>query len=657
MSAISLLYDRADRWKHNRQELSGLHRAVVSALHQYGPQARSAECDGRVALGINILSSLPEERFDRQPVWSPDRSACLVADARLDNRAELARELDLAHPEELSDSFFLMAAWLRWGAACVDHLIGGFAFAVWTPAAQEVFAARDHAGERPLFYYCSEQLFALASVTAGLLALPISHELQESYAADWLGSLKPDWPSTFFEQIRRLLPGHWLRVTPRSFETREYWHPAKVKPLRLRNDEEYGEALLEIFDRATKARLRTTKQVGSFLSAGLDSSSVTASAARLLSREGKSLPAFTSVPRPGFNGAAPRGYFTSEAEGAARVAALYPNIEHILVNSGEYEFLRTMQRWIDVLHEPTPAPVNMLWLSAIFDRARARGIGVMLEGVEGNGTFSYNTWRPLAQFLRTGRWITLAQTIRGLNRSGALRISSAIRLTASDLTPGWLTRMRVPAEERKSVLACLANPAWMRRYDLERRTLATFYPSSSTVAKEHSALFEGFDQGAFRAAVEAATGIELRDPTADKRLFEFSYAIPPEQFLAGGLSRSLARRAMKGRLPAENLNTTIRGLQGADWHSIIGGSLQELRSELELLRASPEASTALDLSAIEQLLAEWPTGEFQAIEVYARWHFWLARAISMGYFLRTHSPARERGALAADAQASAAALN
>ena len=79
--------------------------------------------------------------------------------------------------------------------------------------------------------------------------------------------------------------------------------------------------------------------------------------------------------------------------------------------------------------------------------------------------------------------------------------------------------------------------------------------------------------------------------------------------------------------------------------------------QVPLTAGQPRASTALDLSAIEQLLAEWPTGEFQAIEVYARWHFWLARAISMGYFLRTHSPARERGAVAADAQASAAALN
>ena len=80
-----------------------------------------------------------------------DGAFCLVADVRLDNRAELGRSLNLEHPEELADSAFLMAAWERWGPACLDHVVGGFAFAVWAPARQELFAARDHAGERAAF--------------------------------------------------------------------------------------------------------------------------------------------------------------------------------------------------------------------------------------------------------------------------------------------------------------------------------------------------------------------------------------------------------------------------------------------------------------------------------------------------------------------------
>ena len=144
---------------------------VAQAL--YGPLGRFAWNDGgKVALGGNLMHLLPEDEFDRQPLWTPDRSACLVADVRLDNRPELARELGLAGPERMADSEVLLAAWVRWGEACLEHLLGAFAFAVWMPARQELFAARDHVGERPLFYYRGEEFFALASMPKGLLALP-----------------------------------------------------------------------------------------------------------------------------------------------------------------------------------------------------------------------------------------------------------------------------------------------------------------------------------------------------------------------------------------------------------------------------------------------------------------------------------------------------
>jgi asparagine synthase (glutamine-hydrolysing) len=632
MSAISLVWNTADGLPTNT-----LHAAMLSALEKYGRDRQFAWSDHRIALGANIFSSLPEDRFDLQPLWSIDRSACLVADVRLDNRADLARELGLTQPEELADSSFLMAAWLRWGATCLDHLIGGFAFAVWMPRQQEVFAARDHTGERPLYYHRGKDLFALASMQKGLLALPNLHrKFRESYTAAWLACLKSDWTGSFFEEIQRLPPGHFLRVTPQTFETRQYWHPANAKPIRFRKDEEYPEALLEIFDRATQARLRSTRPVGSFLSAGLDSSSVTASAARLLALQGTRLTAFTSVPRPGFDGASPAGFFASEATGASEVARLYPNVEHVILDSRGYDLLPTMKLWNDALDEPAPSVVNMLWLSAIFDRARQRGLGVMLEGAEGNGTFSYSSWSILGRLFRRGRLLKFARTAHGLRRRGALSITSAARFAAGGLIPRWLTRRRVPAQTLEALLACLANPEWMQRYNLEDGIFDTFYPAPSSLVQEHSALFDGYDQGPYRAAVQAVTQMEVRDPTADKRIFEFSFAIPPEQYLVGGHSRSLARRAMKHRLPQSVLMCHTRGLQGADWYLPMSESLPELRSELALLARSPAASQALDLPAMETLLDNWPRSNFHSENVYSRWHFWLTRAFSMGYFLRTH---------------------
>ena len=132
--------------------------------------------------------------------------------------------------------------------------------------------------------------------------------------------------------------------------------------------------------------------------------------------------------------------------------------------------------------------------------------------------------------------------------------------------------------------------------------------------------------------------MEVRDPTADKRIFEFAYSIPREQYIVGGQSRSLARRAMKHRLPDSVLMCNTRGLQGADWYLPMTEALPELRRELALFAQSPAASQALDLPAIENLLDNWPRSNFHSEEVYTRWHFWLTRALSMGYFLRSHEP-------------------
>ncbi len=111
---------------------------MLDAQAMYGPDRRFAWSEGEVALGGNLMYLLPEDGLDRQPLWSADKTACLVADVRLDNRADLARELGLTRAEEMADSAILLAAWMRWGEGCLEHLLGGFAFAVWTPGRREL---------------------------------------------------------------------------------------------------------------------------------------------------------------------------------------------------------------------------------------------------------------------------------------------------------------------------------------------------------------------------------------------------------------------------------------------------------------------------------------------------------------------------------------
>jgi asparagine synthase (glutamine-hydrolysing) len=635
MSAISLIWKSA-----GVSPVSLLHRAMQASLHCHGTASKSAWADSNIALGVNQRLSLPEDQFDVQPLWSPDHSCCLVADVRLDNRAALARELGLVHPETLPDSAFLMAAWLGWGSTCVDHLLGGYAFAIYTPARQEIFAARDHAGERPLFYHRDARLFAIASMPKGLLALPgVPREFNQAHIVNWLAALKPQRSDTFFSAIECLPPGHYLRFTPHTFVCKQYWHPANAAPVRYQRDEDYAEAVVELLDQATSARLRSTRPVGSFLSAGLDSSSVTASAATLLKQQGRSIAAFTSVPRPEFDGIVNPWHLASEAEGAADVARLYPNVEHHLVDSCGYDLLPILHAWNDALDEPFPNVINSLWIKAILDRAGDRGIGVMLEGAIGNLTFSWNSWAILGQFFRQGRWLQLAATTRSLHHNGALSLRAAARAATRNLIPPWLTRRLVPSSHLDGLFDCLINPEWELQHNLRQRMFDTIYFPPSDLVEEQCSYLEFGDSGPFNMAAETLTQVELRDPTADKRLIEFCLAIPRQQYIAGGQARSLARRAMKDRLPAATINRQVRGVQGPDWYVTETEALPSMRDELCRLRESPAAAQFLDLQAMQNLLDTWPQADFNVDSVLMRWENWLTRAFSMGHFLRTHDPA------------------
>ena len=137
-------------------------------------------------------------------------------------------------------------------------------------------------------------------------------------------------------------------------------------------------------------------------------------------------------------------------------------------------------------------------------------------------------------------------------------------------------------------------------------------------------------------ATRARYGIDKRDPTADKRIFEFCYSIPIDQFVAEAQSRSLVRRAMQGRLPASTLARSVRGQQGADWYLTVEQALPSFRAEFPALQHSPLAHKFLDLDRMSRLLQTWPETGHEGDAITDSWNYALTRGISLGYMLRAY---------------------
>src|SRR6202453_2529436 len=365
---------------------------MLRALSLYGSDD-CAQYDGdSLSVGRCLLRLLPEDVFDRQPL-SADGATALVADVRLDNRNEIAAGLGLSQQQTavMADSDVLLAAWQHWREQCVDHLSGAFSFAVWNQKEQHLFLARDHTGERPLFYASSANNFAFSSMPKGLHRLPfVGAEVNEDYIARYLTLANIPIEQTVFRHMQRLPAGCCLSVRREQTKLWRHWRTDHLADLRLGSAVEYLECFREKFDRAVRVRLRTRGGIGAQLSGGLDSGAVAATAAHLLAGDRRELTCFTAVPRPGFIGASSNTHFDNEGPAAAEVAAMYPNMRQVLVDSSATSFLDVLDLNNNLYDHPCFGPSNDVWSNAIMAHARENGITVVLNGNCGNSTLSYD---------------------------------------------------------------------------------------------------------------------------------------------------------------------------------------------------------------------------------------------------------------------------
>ena len=367
---------------------------MLQAQQVYAPDPAVTWSGDGIALGRRLFKLLPEDRHDRGPAISQDGKRVLVADARLDNRDELIEALGIGAEQArmMAEASLILAALDRWEDEAVDRLVGDFAFACWDERRQRLLLARDYLGMRPLHYHAAGNLFAFASMPKGLHALEeVPREPDVEAVTRFLALMPEDGDRSYFSKVCRLRPAHLAVVTRDGIETRRYWQPPRTE-LRLRNSEEYREAVRESFDRATLACLRGTDgRVATHLSGGLDSSTVTATAARLMGQDGR-ITAFTSVPREGYPGQMPRGRFGDEGPHAAALARQYPQIEHVLVRTGAHSPVASLDRKFYLYDRPFLNLCNGTWFEAINEGARDRGIRVVLTGQAGNMSFSYRGW-------------------------------------------------------------------------------------------------------------------------------------------------------------------------------------------------------------------------------------------------------------------------
>ena len=296
------------------------------------------------------------------------------------------------------DSRVLLSAWERLGDAVWPMLRGPFAAAIWDPGERRLTLARDHLGLNAVMWHRNERFFAFATMPNGLFAMDtVPRELSEQKFADFLVLNHAEHATTIYRDIFRVRPAHVMQVDSHGgIKQRQYWSLRDIRPVRLPSDQDYAEGLREKLDVAVRQQMRSFHPIGCLLSGGLDSSSVTALAARALHEKKQRLAAFTGVPRRGFAGPVAAGHYADETPYVEAIARAAGNIDVNYVENNAVDDFAEIDRFIIALEGPVRNPTNLGWVLAILRLARRQGRRVLLGGLRGNSGGRTPQARPLA---------------------------------------------------------------------------------------------------------------------------------------------------------------------------------------------------------------------------------------------------------------------
>ena len=535
-------------WSPN-PALRDLIEGMLEVIRHRGPDGLYAEARKNIALGHARFVLHERERKKAQPVWLPDGSCGLVADARLYNREELLGALGSVpwFTDTPSDAELLLAAYERWGEQAVVKLRGDFAFAVWDEGQGRLVAARDPFGAKPFFYHSDSHGIRFGSEPKQLLGLPgVTAEPHDGVIADYLfrGTHRA-FEETFFLGLNRLRAGHLLIAANNFIVQKRFW-PTSPPPEDFRGSPgDCAEHFYALFRDSVQRRLEMDARTAMELSGGYDSSAVVAAAADIFN----SLTSWVSQPLT-ISQTYPE-FACDESVYSNAVVARTP-FENLQVVAPCEDFTPGLIRELWKIDAPTP---DITWQRRQVTTAllRDRGCRVLLTGLGGDDLvwdpdYELDLWRA-RRYLKTIRY--------------CLNDPRVIREKATQACLKRLVRHSVPPELKPLLRRWLTHdiPDWINpslqekhRPYLDRETFRGDRPVYHDLTR--AAICGWLTEPTFLRALEeeeclaAHAGFELRHPFLDQNLAEFVLSIPFETRLRlPGSFKTLLVAALGDRLP------------------------------------------------------------------------------------------------------------
>lgn len=539
--------------------------AMVRALTHRGPDDAGQITVPGAGIGMRRLSIIDVEG-GKQPFASEDGAVHLVGNGEIYNHDALRAQLaGRGHVfASGSDIEVALHAYEEWGEAFAERLHGMFALALWDARSRTLVAARDRAGEKPLYYARTARRLILASEIKALLTCPdVSREVDPDALDQFLTYEYVITPRTIFSAVRRLPAAHYMVYRDGELAVTRYWDAAGVAP-RAWTDDEGAAALRETLHRAVARQMMSDVPLGAFLSGGMDSSAIVAFMTEASRRDRATVNTFSMGFADGSYNELPHARLVAKRFGTHhREGTVAPDLAELF------------DRLIVHLDEPF-ADVSLFPTYLVSEMARAH-VTVALSGDGGDELFGgYDTYDA----------DRLARRIASVVPRPAARALAALTalFPPSERKKGLINKLKRFATGLAEAPAAIEHYRWMTY--LSPAAKQHLYTPALRAALADADVYRPVREALGAAAADdplnrqlytdlsiyladdilvkvdrmsMATSLETRAPFLDVAVMELAFSMPGRLKIRGGERKYVLKRALADLLPPSTLRRPKEG--------------------------------------------------------------------------------------------------
>jgi len=584
-------------------------KSEVAAMMQlpvmFTPDQSEVWYNEQVAFGQNTVFNTPESFLEKLPYHNANNNLTIAGAIRLTNRPELFAKLGIAAKQqpEMGDASLVIAAYIKWGEQCIQHLLGSFSIAIWDGNQDKLFIATDHFNSCGLFYFHKGNTFIFATSAEAILltsALTTVINPNKLSALAYPNAKHLFWGETWYEDVFSVPAATYFIIDKNGLRKHKYWTPEIKEPLSFKNEKEFAEALKDVLFRVVGDSMHSSFPVTSHLSGGLDSSAVVAVAAKILEKQNKELQVMAVV-LPDAN--------DPLLEDERYYIDLFKNVPNVKINyitAPGKGFISGVEDLLQYSSEP--GLISRHYLNTEFiEKARELGSRVTLSG--GGGEFGLTNYADgiYAEYFLNMRWGRLWNEIKARKTlTGELLWDNVRAKVIKPLLPKLIKKTlasqnyTVRSEEvdffQPEFLASLKKRLDLVE-DIEIKLPGGTAPNHRVNQLKVLKQFQKKARGGYHA-IE----IENRASLIDLRLLEFCLAAPAQFKLKNGFNRYMVRAGLDGMLPPEIQWRLTKTAFSPDYFRRYNQQKEQARAYLNAISPNDPIRKAINIEHIKTWL-------------------------------------------------------